>query len=76
MGAPKLLGGVALIGSTVFYILPMSMHVVSARLCSCPVLSSSRHRKREREETEVPGLLKVQVRFARAVMCLESQGQR
>ncbi|CAN0263147.1 unnamed protein product [Ectocarpus sp. 6 AP-2014] len=27
MGAPKLLGGVALVGSTVFYVLPMSMHV-------------------------------------------------
>eukprot|EP00752_Nemacystus_decipiens_P004014 g3677.t1 len=27
MGAPKLLGGVALIGSTVFYFLPMSMHL-------------------------------------------------
>lgn len=35
MGAPKLLGGVALIVSTVFYLLPLSMHLVSTSCVLC-----------------------------------------
>lgn len=52
MGAPKLLGGVALFGSTVFYFLPMSMHLVSGlRVCWYQWQQRSAERARERERT-------------------------
>lgn len=50
MGAPKLLGGVALIGSTVFYILPMSMHLVSAHM-SVALLSVAAEIQRDRDQS-------------------------
>lgn len=39
MGALKLLAGVALIAFSVFYMLPISMRLVSARVMTCSCVS-------------------------------------
>lgn len=65
MGALKLLAGVALIAFSVFFMLPISMHLVSTRMTQCSHVLVVRKLARERDPTfEASSRFKYVTRFA------------